>query len=102
MADDRYIPYRENWNRRPDEIEELLINLRRRMQGGLSRAGEFATQIPGMLSQVLQGQTSSGSAQDYPKMDLEYETKIEPIKVTKVRKTKKKYKRKGSPHAGGY
>ena len=124
----RYIPYRENWNRQPDEIEQWLMNQRDRLQGGLSRAGgsvmdfvkeygprvgRFAMDIgadpltmygPGLISQALQGRTSSGSAQDYPKMDLEYETKIEPIKVTKVKKKKKKYKRKAGQHpaTGGY
>ena len=58
MADDRYIPYRENWNRQPDEIEQWLMNQRDRLQGGLSRAGRFArdfatdplTYVPSQIS----------------------------------------------------
>lgn len=153
MADDRYIPYRENWNRQPDEIEQWLMNQRNRLQEGMRQlpgavgrgvmggvdlargAGEavhgvgrdivgsfpnypanypgaetmnrpgvdVAKDMWGMLKEVFgPGEVIQGWPPQRAEFDTEFETKIEPVKVTKVRKTKKKYKRKGSPHAGGY
>ena len=193
MAEYDRIPYRENWNRRPDEIEEWLINQRRRLQGGMRRFAEnprdaigrgvmsipdyvrdaanfyrrggeaaygvgkdivgsfpnypanypgaetmnkpflpavgdihkrlwnskpggdimnrpvkdiiqeYGPQAWGMLKEVFgPGEVIQGWPPQRVEFDTEFETKIEPVKVTKVKKQKKKYKRKGSPHAGGY
>ena len=177
MADDRYIPYRENWNRQPDEIEQWLMNQRDRLQGGLSRAGRFArdfatdplTYVPSQISrdaigrgvmggvdlargagQAVHGvgRDIVGSFPNYPanypgaeianrpvmdmlreygpqaigmlkevfgpgeviqgwppqraEFDTEFETKIEPVKVTKVKKKKKKgYTKKKQAGGGG-
>ena len=157
MGDDRYIPYKENWNRQPDEIEQWLMNQRNRLQEGMRQlpgavgrgvmggvdlargAGEavhgvgrdivgsfpnypanypgaeianrpvmdmlrqYGPQAIGMLKEVFgPGEVIQGWPPQRAEFDTEFETKIEPVKVTKVKKQKKKYKRKGSPHAGGY
>ena len=165
MAEYDHIPYRENWNRRPDEIEEWLINQRRRLQGGMRRfaenprdaigrgvmggvdlaregvigAGqavhgvgrdivgsfpnypanypgaeianrpvmdmlrEYGPQAIGMLKEVFgPGEAIQGWPPQRAEFDTEFETKIEPVKVTKVRKQKKKgYTKKKQAGGGG-
>ena len=157
MAEYDRIPYRENWNRRPDEIEEWLINQRRRLQGGMRQLPEavgsgtmnvidaykdlgrgaygvgkdivgsfpnypanypgaeianrpvmdmlrqYGPQAIGMLKEVFgPGEVIQGWPPQRAEFDTEFETKIEPVKVTKVKKKKKKgYTKKKQAGGGG-
>jgi hypothetical protein len=81
--------------------------MNRTVEEGLQRKmdmiRQYGPQAIGMLKEVFgPGEVIQGWPPKRAEFDTEFETKIEPVKVTKVRKQKKKYKRKGSPHAGGY
>ena len=81
--------------------------MNRTVEEGLQRKmdmlRQYGPQAIGMLKEVFgPGEVIQGWPPQRAEFDTEFETKIEPVKVTKVKKKKKKYKRKGSPHAGGY